>query len=1251
MVVTHAIILIRLIVRNSFMPIINNLYVRHIGEFNNKSKKYSNTDKKNNAILRRCAKYPGNTQRRKDAVALLSLLFLLTCVSQVRADCRVYPGNSPSRRNEMSRGYGERSFQHNLHCGNYPYPAYGVKDNRAKKGVDATNRIKNFSLNDYSVRKWNISETVDSLKQHYNEYFPDVKRIAKLKMQQAIFAETGQCYDPDAIFFHHFDSAENDATSVTGWRHDKTRPVESRTVTECLLSNFPADARDNMDVVDQMTGIYCVSADVTTSFGGENQVPIKPSLIAKIVIELDFYNLYKKQLTAYWQTKTQDMVNLFIMMQGLANMSANDEMQTFYLTAFGIIANHQGDVNKYVFDINGYLSTDMLVLTKRDAESIDLYMPRSTPKFIRFNHLAAMKTWIVEACGDERRREDIANYFSIEDRQDGFFYDGVDSWLRRLVEAKSHPELMEKIWREQQETSDEVFEFLSARQQARAYADADSLIKSNAEVRLDMAIRYFSVVDMFLPNPLTPVINLGLGIDKMVEGDTENDRRAGAAVAFSEGVNLLQMAFCSVIESRLSPAREQQIVLPSGASSHLSLTDGMQSAYLSLRNDQNIVRARTISFKKLSKKPSLHRENQPGGGVLLNAAELNRLNRMGVSQSFVDIGRLSYADWRGILYDSNGESYIALERKVYRLTPTSDNNIFFLGQQREQGIIYLTKVQRWKVINYQQEKIEFTMSCRTSRSLGPLAQHYCLRLSSRLSKILDEHIASGLHFNDVESMPTLHIKSNLFVSTNKLVKYIRYRNKFFIAEARGQGYVIYGYTSESGKYKIVHTVLNGEKPVHHLTTRIEHLWEFFRLARLSLRPIKMNFKDELNSLELKALEEYQRQMPNALNLYMSLGMPADFGSPVMRKLWMEMINGIRTALTKLKPVSCTTRKIGIISEQDRRSLRLNDILETPGFILTSINKNAAYQIEPMVDIGHVGIEFEFHLVKKGYPINSRANQWSDSRVMIPENSFFKVVRVEDHSVVLAEIESILVELANYPVKKMNFGIPDIAAFRLEREKNRMVSLLKNDVATKPLSSPEMNHYTEILAALARRQVQSAVVEDFSEAGSDFINDWLRFGIDGVNEASVRASAEARRMLRDYQGLEDYNQPVYRSVYCPPGVYGDLVKEGDIVMDKGFMSASALPVNSIAWRESWSKHRAGSPADEAVMLIVDSNAPKKVASTHLLIDHIIIPPDTRLIVQSITPILDFAGRQVTIVCLSLGEKKGVVKDLYSGAASG
>ncbi|MEA9390299.1 DUF6543 domain-containing protein [Acerihabitans sp. TG2] len=1241
----------------------------------------NHNNKKNKKKSQPCNQHKTLFTKQKGALALLVLTSLLIGVSQAKANSPVlrstqYPpgthGLTPVARADgypqaQGRNLGTRghvgqhvSFDNRIQqVGNVQKNSHYPVEMKKKKTEyisDEMNEVyrnvqENTYFINYAKQKFKIISTVNSLKKRYSEDFPDILRFAAAQMKQAIFNKTGLWVDPDKIFFHHFTSAENDPHAITGWRHDVSKPVESWTVTECLLKNFPADARDNMDVVDQMAGIYRVAENEVNSFGAENQVPIKPSTIANIVIEKDFFGSYIEKLSRYWQTDLQDMMNLYVFIQGLIKVNHDSEIYDFYLKAFNLIPDTDRQVKKYIFDINGYLATDMLVLTHNSAPYVAVYMPRSVNKLIKFDSLYEMKIWFSKSCADTKKSDEIAGYFSLKDRQDGFFFIGVDSWLKLLVGQKNDAGYLNKIWRNKHEVTGTVLEFLSARQELRAMDDADSLIKSNDEVRVDMAIRYFSVVDMMLPNPVTPFVTLGLGIEKMLNGDTPTDRQAGNQVVIGESINIALMAFSSVIEGRLPTYDEHDLSraqLGIGGPD-TSVSSVMQDAYLSARNHPAAVDSRVSHAEKFAA------ETAPVpvpadilGDANIDPVELARIDDKKVSQSRVSLAALTRVDIRGIHFDDLGNSFIVFAGKIYRLTPTGEQPIYFIGEELEQGLIYLKKSKSWKMVDYQQRKTGiFTSPCRVKRNVGPRA-HYCLRVSSRVKKILDKNIDFSINYADFSRKLTLDPSKNIYFDDVNKTQYLRYGDRFFRLREERDGYAIYGATPASSKQKLLHVVSTDGKTLNYLSMRIEQVWEILQVAKMSFKPFKLKTLYPLNNDEINTLEQFKHTSGYYVNQFMLKSVSAENEPLTIKKQWAAQINNLHSALTKIVPQRCTTRKLGIIAERDFLQIKTNDFFETSGFTLASIKKKKAYQIRIMHEDDFIEVEYEFNLIKKGYPINHQAKDWSDTEILIPDGCLFKVDSVTEHTIVLSETEGRAALPVGTDVRKINVGTPDVAAFRLDRERIMMLELLKSDRKKQKYSAAYIEKYSPMLMDFAKQQTDFPAIEAYSEAGSDFVNNWLRFGIDSTDDVSVTASTEAQIMLGEYANLKDYIFPVYRAVYCPPEVYGGLIVEGDVIMDKGFMSASALPLNSLEWENSWSKNQAAHVRDVPVIFIVDRKVGKKIASTHLLLDHILIPPKTLLKVERISAVSDASGREVSVVCLSQGKRAGPVKNIYSGA---
>lgn len=190
---------------------------------------------------------------------------------------------------------------------------------------------------------------------------------------------------------------------------------------------------------------------------------------------------------------------------------------------------------------------------------------------------------------------------------------------------------------------------------------------------------------------------------------------------------------------------------------------------------------------------------------------------------------------------------------------------------------------------------------------------------------------------------------------------------------------------------------------------------------------------------------------------------------------------------------------------------------------------------------------------------------------------------------------------------------------------------------------------EILSILnsERNRKDFEILAEYIEGGSGLykiINDHLR---------EISSSEEGERLsdeLKDaYSKLNFYNAPAYRSVVVPVGTYGEKIKINDVVMDKGFMSASALPGNSIDWLEKWTsqEHRYGI---EKIILVFDETTSKKMAAGGMLPDHILIAPNTPVKVKEIHVINGRPERDViTLIRLKSSEHpfRHPIKDIFSG----
>ncbi len=379
--------------------------------------------------------------------------------------------------------------------------------------------------------------------QIWSEVFPNIRDIARSKLKAEIKARTDVDVDPDRVYFMRFDSAQSDPGTITGWAHIG-KPAEERALTTSLLTNFPASAVEHPWVVDQLSGIYSVKSTEAERFDGKNEVRIRPSQLMKIVREIDFYEVARHQLQQVWRMiDLQEIQNAVVLVSNLATPANNmSSIDISYVLRGVRYFDNKPRVDVYYFDINGYAATDMLVFEDALSKHVVLYLPRSRRALFSFANEHEMRQWVLDGCRIPDRRDDIAQHFSLFDRQDGATYSGVDTWLSTFAEDRRGSYLRNIFSRKTLITERGVFRAMAERQKARSFSDLDIAVKSDSEVDRDRAILYSDAFNTILPNPVTPFVSLGLHMDAAINGDTPEERVAGMAGALADTGNVAFMA-------------------------------------------------------------------------------------------------------------------------------------------------------------------------------------------------------------------------------------------------------------------------------------------------------------------------------------------------------------------------------------------------------------------------------------------------------------------------------------------------------------------------------------------------------------------------------------------------------------------------------------------------------------------------------------------------------------------------------------
>lgn len=178
-----------------------------------------------------------------------------------------------------------------------------------------------------------------------------------------------------------------------------------------------------------------------------------------------------------------------------------------------------------------------------------------------------------------------------------------------------------------------------------------------------------------------------------------------------------------------------------------------------------------------------------------------------------------------------------------------------------------------------------------------------------------------------------------------------------------------------------------------------------------------------------------------------------------------------------------------------------------------------------------------------------------------------------------------------------------------------------------------------LINLASNMHESPILDEYIEAGNQGINNFLRYGVD---TKSGQYEKDATELQNAYNELIDYRDFSYRIINVPLERY-NTIKKGDILVDKGFSSSSALIKNAQEW--SSSGYIKSVKGDIKLLIVYDKDVNKKIAGNSFLTDHIITPPREKVQVVNVHPIDDRTVFAILGVTSYSG--KTIPKDIYSG----
>lgn len=303
-------------------------------------------------------------------------------------------------------------------------------------------------------------------------------------------------------------------------------------------------------------------------YDASTRLPLRAEDLQAFIWAQDFNHAYKASLDLYWKRHLahyqQALKITFIaaVNHQVSEGSLSERGRILAWQVAGLMptcnAGERSNSQVAVLNVYGYSATSLLCLQDIGTGLTLLYIPGNSSPLHEFADASEMKHWFARQCRDPDRREALKHCFSPADLPDGLDFSGLETALAGLGLyphphrfAPSHVGFATSgVWepdsvinyrteRYSPQIAGDLFLALAYRQQARAYADADSLITRNADVTkarltsyLQAALTLLAPAALMLPE-LAPVFAIGgvlqfaLGLDSVLHGKSLDEKVAG----------------------------------------------------------------------------------------------------------------------------------------------------------------------------------------------------------------------------------------------------------------------------------------------------------------------------------------------------------------------------------------------------------------------------------------------------------------------------------------------------------------------------------------------------------------------------------------------------------------------------------------------------------------------------------------------------------------------------------------------------
>ncbi|MCX2544542.1 membrane-targeted effector domain-containing toxin [Pseudomonas sp. COW5] len=371
--------------------------------------------------------------------------------------------------------------------------------------------------------------------------------------------------DPDYIYFHRFRTAQSLSASFTGWQHYGERPYESLTLTQLVIQRFRATDQDNADLLDVYGGFYSAGPDAET-FDATNEVCLHGNEVMRDFWEINFSERYRNELQAFWNQYPGEFrilakcnfLGRAVEARELGHLS-DEDFQTAVSAVIGpltwpvsldtlqaqFLPGHGPRV--CALDIAGHVASDILRIVDSHGRQI-IYVPGDSEAFHVLETSTDLHWWALQQLNENAPRALFLKHFPLADRHS--MTENISDLMNRLVSTWGHSD-HHLINQNDLAITTDAFDWLRDTTRNAMFAEADLSLTSNGDLRKKLWIGYLSaglkvlgpmaVVGWPVALPVigASLVDMGLNIDKAVNGKTSEERKEGVLGAIFSGIDAL----------------------------------------------------------------------------------------------------------------------------------------------------------------------------------------------------------------------------------------------------------------------------------------------------------------------------------------------------------------------------------------------------------------------------------------------------------------------------------------------------------------------------------------------------------------------------------------------------------------------------------------------------------------------------------------------------------------------------------------